>query len=193
LGLSHVVVTSVTRDDLVDGGAGHYARVVAALRRRCPQIKIELLVPDFNGSNQALKKILAEQPDIMAHNMETVHSLYGKVRPEANYIRSLNLLRKVKKFSPQIITKSGFMLGLGESESEIEGLVKDISATGCDMLIIGQYLSPSLAHQPVVRYIESDEFAYWRKKGLGLGFKSVAAGTLVRSSYKAPIFFKELG
>jgi len=193
LGLSHVVITSVTRDDLPDGGAGHFARVIAALHRQCRQVKIELLVPDFNGSNQALEKILTEPPDILAHNIETVHRLYKKVRPGADYIRSLNLLREAKKLSPQTVTKSGFMLGLGECDKEIEGLVSDISTTGCDMLTIGQYLSPSLAHRPVARYLTSEEFGYWRNKALGLGFKSVAAGTLVRSSYKAPIFFKELG
>ncbi len=113
LGLSHVVITSVTRDDLADGGAGHYSRVVAALHRQCPRVGIELLIPDFNGSNKALEKVLAEQPDILAHNMETVHRLYREVRPGAGYFRSLALLREAKKLSPQVITKSGFMLGLG--------------------------------------------------------------------------------
>jgi lipoyl synthase len=192
LGLSHVVITSVTRDDLADRGGGHYARVVATLHRQCPQVGIELLIPDFNGSNKALGKVLAEKPDILAHNMETVHRLYRVVRPGAGYLRSLALLRKAKKLSPQVITKSGFMLGLGENDREIEGLLKDMAATGCDMLTIGQYLSPSLAHRPVARYLTSDEFGYWRDRALNLGFKSVAAGTLVRSSYKAPTFFREL-
>ena len=193
LGLSHVVVTSVTRDDLPDGGADHYARVVAALHRQLPGVRIELLIPDFNGSIQALEKVLAAQPDILAHNMETANRLYRQVRPGADYGRSLAVLRKAKQLSPKIITKSGFMLGLGERDSEIDGLLRDISATRCDMLTIGQYLSPSLAHRPVTRYLESDEFDAWREKALGFGFKSVAAGTLVRSSYKAPSFFKELG
>ena len=115
LGLSHVVITSVTRDDLADGGAGHFARVVTALHRQCPQVRIELLIPDFNGSNKALVKVLEEQPDILAHNMETAHRLYREVRPGAGYFRSLALLREAKKLSPQVITKSGFMLGLGEA------------------------------------------------------------------------------
>ena len=193
LGLSHVVITSVTRDDLADGGAGHYARVVAALHQQLPRVRIELLIPDFNDSIDALENVLAEQPDILAHNMETVPRIYGPVRPGADYARSLAVLRKAKQLSPKIITKSGFMTGLGENDREIDGLLNDISATGCDMLTIGQYLSPSLAHRPVSRYLESDEFDAWREKALGFGFKSVAAGTLVRSSYKAPIFFKELG
>ncbi len=193
LGLSHVVVTSVTRDDLPDGGAGHYARVAAALHQQLPWVRIELLIPDFNGSPKALEKVLAEQPDILAHNMETVHRLYRDVRPGAGYYRSLALLREAKELSPQVITKSGFMLGLGENDSEIDGLLNDISATGCDLLTIGQYLSPSLAHRPVARYLESDEFDTWRTKALTLGFRSVAAGTLVRSSYQASTFFKELG
>ena len=193
LGLSHVVITSVTRDDLADGGAGHYARVVEALHRQCPRVGIELLIPDFNGSNKALEKVLAEKPDILAHNMETVHRLYREVRPGAGYFRSLAVLREAKKLSPQVITKSGFMLGLGEGDSEIDGLLKDMATTGCDMLTIGQYLSPSLAHRPVARYLTFDEFDYWRDKALGLGFKSVAAGTLIRSSYKAPVFFEEMG
>ena len=193
LGLSHVVVTSVTRDDLPDGGAGHYARVVAALHQRLPRVRVELLIPDFSGSLNALEKVLAEQPDILAHNMETVPRIYSQVRPGADYARSLAVLRKAKQLSPKIITKSGFMAGLGENDREIGGLLIDISAAGCDMLTIGQYLSPSLAHRPVARYLESDEFDTWREKALALGFKSVAAGTLVRSSYKAPIFFKELG
>jgi lipoyl synthase len=192
LGLSHVVITSVTRDDLADGGAGHYARVVATLRRQCPQVGIELLIPDFSGSNNALGKVLVEQPDILAHNMETVRRLYREVRPGAGYRRSLTILQKAKKISPQVITKSGFMLGLGEDDHEIDKLLNDMASTGCDMLTIGQYLSPSLAHRPVARYLTPDEFNSWGDKALGLGFKSVAAGTLVRSSYKAPAFFKEL-
>ena len=193
LGLSHVVVTSVTRDELADGGAGHYAQVVAALHQQLPRVRIELLIPDFNGSLNALEKVLAEKPDILAHNMETAHRLYRQVRPGADYVRSLDVLRKAKQLSPKIIIKSGFMAGLGEKDREIDGLLNDILATGCDMLTIGQYLSPSLAHRPVARYLESDEFDTWREKALALGFRSVAAGTLIRSSYKAPIFFKELG
>jgi lipoyl synthase len=192
LGLSHVVITSVTRDDLPDGGADHYARVAAALHRQLPGVRIELLIPDFSGSSQALEKVLAAQPDILAHNMETVPSLYGQVRPGADYVRSLALLRKAKEFSPQVITKSGFMVGLGENDREIRELLNDISVAGCDMLTIGQYLSPSLAHRPVARFLESKAFEAWREKALGRGFKSVAAGTLVRSSYKAPFFFREL-
>jgi lipoic acid synthetase len=192
LGLRHVVITSVTRDDLSDGGSNHYARVVEALRLRCPDVKIELLVPDFCGSGEALATVLASNPDIFAHNIETVHRLYSGVRKGANYQRSLTVLKKAKEISPEVITKSGIMLGLGEERQEVEEALRDLRKTGCDMLTLGQYLSPSLAHAPVIRYVTPEEFAGWRQEALDMGFKSVASGPLVRSSYKAPVFFEEL-
>jgi len=192
LGLRHVVITSVTRDDLPDGGAAHYARVVAALRQHCPGVRVELLVPDFAGSKEALATVLAAQPDILAHNLETVPRLYPQVRRGADYRRSLMVLQRAKELSPHITTKSGLMLGLGEGAAEVEQVLKDLRAVACDMLTLGQYLSPSLHHVPVARYVNPDEFASWQRQALDLGFKSVAAGPLVRSSYKAPVFFGEI-
>ena len=192
LGLRHVVITSVTRDDLPDGGAAHYARVVAALRQHCPGVRVELLVPDFAGSREALATVLASGPDILAHNLETVPRLYPEVRRGADYGRSLKVLEQAKELSPKIITKSGLMLGLGEESPEVEAVLRDLRHVACDMLTLGQYLSPSLHHVPVARYVNPEEFASWQRQALSLGFKSVAAGPLVRSSYKAPVFFGEI-
>jgi lipoyl synthase len=192
LGLRHVVITSVTRDDLPDGGAAHYARVVGALREHCRGVRIELLVPDFQGSIEALATVLASGPDILAHNLETVPRLYPEVRRGADYGRSLKVLEQAKELSPKIITKSGLMLGLGEESLEIEEVLCDLRQVNCDMLTLGQYLSPSLHHVPVARYVNPEGFASWQRQALSLGFKSVAAGPLVRSSYKAPVFFREM-
>ncbi|MGC9967820.1 MAG: lipoyl synthase [Syntrophobacteraceae bacterium] len=192
LGLKHAVITSVTRDDLPDGGSGHYARVGQELRLRCPGVRVEVLVPDFLGAEESLVTVLDARPDILAHNVETVPRLYKTVRRGADYARSLALLRRTKELTPSIITKSGLMLGLGESETEVESVLQDLAAAGCDMITIGQYLAPSLAHTPVKRYVHREEFDSWREKALGLGFKSAASGPLVRSSYKAPLFFGEI-
>jgi lipoic acid synthetase len=192
LGLRHVVITSVTRDDLPDGGAAHYARVVEALRQHCPGVRVELLVPDFAGSQKALAKVLASQPDILAHNLETVPRLYPRVRRGADYGRSLKVLEQTKQLFPEIITKSGLMLGLGEESPEVEEVLQDLRQVACDMLTLGQYLSPSLHHVPVARYVNPEEFHGWRQRALALGFQSVAAGALVRSSYQAPLFFRDL-
>jgi lipoyl synthase len=182
----------VTRDDLPDGGAAHFARVVAALRQHCPGVRVELLVPDFAGSREALATVLGSGPDILAHNLETVPRLYSQVRRGADYGRSLKVLEQAKELSPKIITKSGLMLGLGEGAAEVEKVLKDLRAVQCDMLTLGQYLSPSLHHVPVARYVNPEEFVSWQRQALNLGFKSVAAGALVRSSYKAPVFFGEI-
>lgn len=192
LDLHHVVITSVTRDDLNDGGAAHYARVVEALRQHCPGVRVELLVPDFAGSREALAVVLGYQPDILARNLETVPRLYPEVRRGADYGRSLKVLEQAKQVSPKIVTKSGLMLGLGEDSQEIGQVLQDLRQVNCDMLTLGQYLSPSLHHVPVARYVRPDEFVSWQRQALALGFKSVAAGALVRSSYKAPIFFQEV-
>ncbi|MCK9377925.1 MAG: lipoyl synthase [Syntrophobacterales bacterium] len=192
LGLRHVVITSVTRDDLPDGGAAHYALVVEALREHCPGVRIELLVPDFVGSAKALATVLATEPDILAHNLETVPRLYPQVRRGADYHRSLRVLQQAKQLSPKLITKSGVMLGLGEEPKEVEQVLKDLRTMQCDMLTLGQYLSPSLHHVPVARYVNPEEFVSWQRQAFSLGFKSVAAGPLVRSSYKAPVFFREV-
>ena len=192
LGLRHVVITSVTRDDLPDGGAAHYARVVAALRQHCPGVRVELLAPDFTGSEKSLATVLAAEPDILAHNLETVPRLYPQVRRGADYRRSLQVLQQAKRLSHEIVTKSGLMLGLGEESPEVMEVLRDLRQVGCDMLTLGQYLSPSLHHVPVARYVRPEEFASWQRQALDLGFKSVAAGALVRSSYQAPIFFRDL-
>jgi lipoic acid synthetase len=192
LGLDHVVITSVTRDDLPDGGAGHYASVVKMVREQCPNGKVELLIPDFGGSKQAVDKVLAAQPDILAHNLETVPRLYPMVRGGSHYTLSLNILRQTKAVMPGLVTKSGIMLGLGEDEQEVENVLQDLREAGCDMLTIGQYLSPSIRHWPVARYVEPVEFEDWQRLALALGFKSVASGPLVRSSYKAPAFYQEI-
>ncbi|MBM4293506.1 MAG: lipoyl synthase [Deltaproteobacteria bacterium] len=192
LGLRHVVITSVTRDDLPDGGATHYARVIAALREHCPGVRVELLAPDFAGSKKALEMVLAAGPEILAHNLETAPRLYPQVRRGADYRRSLKVLQQAKQLFTRIITKSGLMLGLGEESAEIDEVLKDLRAVDCDMLTLGQYLSPSLHHVPAARYVNPEEFDGWRRRALALGFKSVAAGALVRSSYKAPMFFRDL-
>ena len=192
LGLAHVVVTSVTRDDLPDGGARHYAAVVNELHRLCPGVRVEVLAPDFLGSEESLITVLKSGPDILAHNVETVPRLYRAVRRGADYARSLTLLRQAKSLNPDIVVKSGFMLGLGETADEIESVLHDLAAAGCDMVTIGQYLAPSLAHTPVARYASREEFNRWKEKAIGMGFKSAASGPLVRSSYKAPFFFGEL-
>ena len=192
LRLRHVVVTSVTRDDLQDGGAGHYASVVSVLRQECPGITIECLIPDFGGSPQALATLLASPPDILAHNLETVPRLYATMRCGAEYSRSLAIIKRVKDLLPGMVTKSGIMLGLGEKRREVEEGLQDLSHAGCDMLTVGQYLAPSLRHVPVARYVEQEEFAFWQKVALSLGFKSVASGPLVRSSYKAHFYFRDI-
>ncbi len=189
LGLRHVVITSPTRDDLADGGAHHYARVTETLRECCRGVTVELLVPDFKGSTEALASILASRPDIFAHNLETVPRLYPEIRKGATYLLSLEIIRKAREIFPGIITKSGIMLGLGETGEEVEAVLGDLRQVGCTMLTLGQYLAPSIHHFPVARYVEPKEFELWRQKALNAGFESVAAGPLVRSSYRASHFF----
>lgn len=186
LGLKHIVITSVTRDDLSDGGASHFAAVIKSIRSKlADRIKIEVLIPDFQGSTSALKTVITAGPDILNHNIETVPSLYGKVRPEAIYTRSLNLLSAVKSIEPDMITKSGIMLGLGESQHDVIQTLQDLSEHDCDLITIGQYLAPSKEHLEVVEYIHPDQFAWYKTQALALGFKNVASGPMVRSSYMA--------
>ncbi|MFH0809169.1 MAG: lipoyl synthase [Pseudomonadota bacterium] len=192
LQLAHVVITSVSRDDLADGGAKHFAAVVRALRQNCPATTVELLVPDFGGSVASLEQVIAGEPNVVAHNIETVPRLYDRVRRGADYRRSLDLLRRVKRAGAPVAAKSGIMLGLGEREEEVESVLHELAATGCDMLTLGQYLPPSPRHAPVARYVEPEEFARWRASALALGLKSVAAGPLVRSSYLASVFYQEV-
>ncbi|HON28874.1 MAG TPA: lipoyl synthase [Mesotoga infera] len=192
LGLKHVVITSVSRDDLVDGGAAHFARVVSVLKERCPDTTVELLIPDLEGNWEALEEIVAARPDVLNHNIETVPSLYERVRPGAIYKRSLELLKRVKEIDASVITKSGIMVGLGESVDELYSTMDDLLAVGCSMLTIGQYLQPSHAHLAVARYVTPDEFEVYRKNAIEKGFAFVAAGPLVRSSYHAAQGFSSL-
>jgi len=185
LGLKHVVLTSVTRDDLQDGGAYHFAKTTEALKRYDPTIKVELLIPDFRGSFSALRRVVNSGPDVINHNMETVHRLYPEVRPQAHYWRSLELLESIRAIDHSVTTKSGFMLGLGERKTEVISLMVDLGEIDCEMLTIGQYLQPSLKHHQVVRYVPPQEFEEYREMGKRMGFSHVASGPLVRSSYHA--------
>jgi len=188
MGLRYVVITSVDRDDLRDGGAGHFKACIEAVRRQSPPTKIEILVPDFRGRLDAALEILIQSPpDVFNHNLETVPRLYKPVRPGADYTGSLALLRRFKERHPHLPTKSGVMLGLGETREEIQQVMIDLRAHGCDMLTIGQYLQPSRHHLPVVRYVLPREFAELGEWAKGLGFTNVASGPMVRSSYHADL------
>ena len=184
LGLTHVVITSVTRDDLPDGGAGHFVRTIGALRQRLPEASIEVLVPDFGGDENALRRVIHAGPDVLNHNLETTEALYPKInRPASNYQRSLNVLRAAK--DEGAVTKSGLMIGAGETEEDLVRTFKDLRRTGCDLLTIGQYLQPTRNHAPVVRYYTPEDFTRLRAVALSLGFGGVEAGPLVRSSFHA--------
>ena len=185
LGLKHIVITSVTRDDLTDGGASQFARVVSAVKKRMPMSTTEVLVPDFKGDKTALKIVLKAEPNIFNHNIETVPRLYAEVRPGAVYERSLRLLKTAKELSNEVFTKSGIMLGLGETEDEVMAVMDDLTAVGCDALTIGQYLRPSPAHVPVAEYIKPKRFKAYEDTAYEKGFKFVASGPLVRSSFNA--------
>jgi lipoic acid synthetase len=201
LGLNFVVITSVTRDDLPDGGAGHFAKTIQAIRQRqkSPEIKIEVLTPDFKGDKNALRTVLDAEPDVFNHNVETVPKLYPVVRPQvgsthrgrfvprfrADYNISLNILKSAKTLYPDIKTKSGIILGLGEKDSEVLSVMGDLREAGCDFLTIGQYLRPRKENLPVVEYIRPEVFEQYRIKGLEMGFKAVASSPLTRSSMNA--------
>ncbi len=189
MGLSYVVVTSVTRDDLKDGGAGHFAETISRIKEKIPGVRVEVLIPDFAGNRAALKTVLDAGPDVLNHNIETVSRLYPKVRPEADYHRSLELIGRVADIAPQIPAKSGMMLGLGETEEEIRETLVDLREAGCRMLTLGQYLQPSKAHLPVARYVTPEEFEAWKAAAEKMGFSQVASGPLVRSSYHAGALF----
>ncbi|MCG2721851.1 MAG: lipoyl synthase [Thermodesulfovibrionales bacterium] len=185
MGLRYVVITSVTRDDLHDGGAGHFAATVSHIRSSLPQAKVEILTPDFRGDLNSLEVVMHSKPDVFNHNIETVPRLYPSVRPLANYTRSLRVLEYVKKTSPGTYTKSGLMLGLGEEIDEVIQVLKDLRNAGCELLTIGQYLRPSRLKLPVVEYISPDMFESLRITALSLGFKFVASAPQVRSSMNA--------
>jgi lipoyl synthase len=184
LELRHAVVTSVTRDDLADGGAAHFARTLSALHRLCPRTTVEVLVPDFAGNWAALGVVLEAEPDILNHNIETVPRLYPTMRPQARYDRSLELLHRAGR-PGTALTKSGLMLGAGEQPEEVVATIDDLRRSGCQILTLGQYLSPSAAHAPVARFVPPDEFERWREHAAARGFTHVEAGPLVRSSYRA--------
>ncbi len=188
--LRHVVVTSVTRDDLPDGGAGHFAKTIRAIHDKTSKAKVEVLIPDFLGNRDALETVIDAHPDVVNHNMETESRLYPSVRPGAVYSRSIGLLKRVKELDPSIPTKSGLMLGLGETPEGIRQTFKDLLGAGCRILTLGQYLQPSKDHLPVYRFIPPEEFDIWRVTALQMGFAEVASGPFVRSSYHAKELFQ---
>jgi len=189
LGLSYVVITSVTRDDLPDGGASQFARTVALLRKSAANIIVEVLVPDFRGSEEAIRTVVESGPQVINHNVETVPRLYPGVRRGADYARSLELLYTVKNLNIKITTKSGLMLGLGESTEEVVEVMHDLREANCNLLTIGQYLQPSAQHHPVSRFVTPEEFAKYEAIGREMGFAEVASSPLVRSSYRAAELF----
>ena len=186
LGLQHVVVTSVNRDDLPDGGAAHFAATAREIKQRLPGCRVEVLVPDFKGAPGSVETVIASPIDVFNHNMETVPRLYSRVRAGARYDRSLAVLRTARRSAPaRLLTKAGLMLGLGETEAEVLSVFSDLRSVGCDVLTLGQYLRPSAEHLPVERYVPPEEFDGLREEALLLGFRHVEAGPLVRSSYHA--------
>ena len=192
MGLKYVVVTSVTRDDLPDGGAGQFARTIASIRGRLPSAKIEVLTPDFKGDLDALKTVLSARPDVFNHNVETVDRLYAVVRPDADYRRSLYVLQTAAAMASDVLIKSGFMLGLGETAEEVTALLRDLRLAGCDFVTVGQYLRPSRNNLPVVEYIAPAAFEKLRQTALDMGFKYAACGPLVRSSMNAEEMYKNV-
>lgn len=189
--IRYAVLTMPTRDDLPDGGAAHFARVLREIHTTSLHVKTEPLISDLGGNKEALQTILAARPDVLAHNVETVPELYGQVRIGADYKRTLTLLENSKKYAPDILTKSGFMVGLGETPAQITQLLKDLRGVGVDLVTIGQYLAPSRAHYPVARYPLPAEYEAWKQEALSLGFKAVASGPLVRSSYHAGALYRQ--
>jgi lipoyl synthase len=190
MALQYVVVTSVTRDDLPDGGAGVFADTIRHIRQRVPGTRIEVLTPDFLGNTDAIKKVIFAKPDVFNHNIETVPRLYPIVRPQADYQRSLKVLEIAKEIDPNMITKSGIMLGLGETETEIIETFRDLLSAGCNMLTIGQYLQPTKQHLPVKRFVPPEQFQQLRDNAMEMGFDEVASGPFVRSSYHAKDLFE---
>jgi len=187
LGVKHAVVTSVNRDELPDGGALHFAETINWIRRLNPGVRVEVLIPDFCGNEEALNTVLAARPDVLNHNTETVRRLYKRVRPDARYEQSLELLRRAhgRKADYPLLTKSGLMAGLGETVDELLGTFRDIAETGCDILTVGQYLAPTPKHIPIEKYYSPDEFVVLKSEARAMGFRYVESGPLVRSSYRA--------
>jgi len=192
MGLSYVVITSVTRDDLPDGGAGIFAKTIKEIRKRVPDALVEVLIPDFQGNADALHTVLQAHPDVLNHNLETVPRLYPLVRPEAIYCRSLELMKRAKEYDPTIPTKSGLMLGLGESPEEVKKTLQDLLNIGCSILTLGQYLQPTREHLRVERFVHPEEFDNWKETALEMGFSEVASGPFVRSSYHAKELYQAI-
>lgn len=192
MGLHYVVITSVTRDDLEDGGAGLFADTIGTIRNRMPEVFVEVLTPDFKGNFDAVKTVVCAGPNVFNHNIETVSRLYPIVRPQADYNISLNVLKTARQINPKIITKSGIMLGLGENENEITEVFQDLLTVGCNILTMGQYLQPTKEHIPVKRFVPPEEFQKLKHEAMRMGFSSVAAGPFIRSSYHAKDLFKTL-
>ncbi len=192
LDLAHVVITSVDRDDLIDGGAGHFAEVIMKIREISPATSIEVLTPDFQKKHGAIEKVVSTRPDVFNHNLETVPRLYGAVRPGARYFLSLRLLHEVKRLAPKIFTKSGLMVGLGEEKGEVLQVMDDLRAADVDFLTVGQYLQPTKKHHPVARFVEPEEFELYKRSAYGKGFQMVSASPLTRSSYHADDNFRQL-
>jgi lipoyl synthase len=189
LSLAYCVVTSVTRDDLVDGGAGVFAETIRALRNCIPGARIEVLIPDFAGNAAALEIVIAARPDVIAYNLETVERLYPEARPQAAFARSLELLRRIRRAAPGIRVKSGMMLGLGERPGEVEAALRGLLDAGCRIITLGQYLRPKKECLPVIRHLPPEEFDAWRETARSMGFERVASGPFVRSSYHAEELF----
>lgn len=185
LGLSHAVITSVTRDDLEDCGANHFAKTIKAVKEMNPNTTVEVLIPDLKGIESNLDIVIEANPDVINHNVETVEGLYDKVRPEAIYERSINVLKYVKEKAPHIFTKTGIMVGLGETDEQVYKVMDDVLAVGCDIFTIGQYLRPSKLHIEIEEYVTPEKFEEYRLEGINKGFKYIASSPLVRSSYKA--------
>jgi lipoyl synthase len=183
MGLNYAVITSVARDELADGGASVWAATIREVRKTVPHCRIEVLIPDFKGSLEALETVLAAKPDILNHNTESVPRLYREVRPQAKYERTLELLARAKERG--FFTKSSLMLGIGETDDELEQVLRDLRGVDVDILTLGQYLQPTPQHLPVARYVTPEEFQFWKERGYALGFKVVESGPLVRSSYHA--------
>jgi lipoic acid synthetase len=190
MGLDYVVITSVDRDDLPDHGSGHFAETVANLKRHDSHVLIEVLTPDFLGREEWISKIVAAKPDVYAHNIETVERLTPRVRdPRATYRQTLSILEMIKRLDPTRYTKTSIMLGLGETDTEVEQTLRDLRGVGCDVVTFGQYLQPTKRHLPVIEYVTPEKFKHWQSVAEGMGFLYVASGPLVRSSYKAGEFF----
>lgn len=191
LGLRYVVITSVNRDELPDGGASHFARTIHAVRRRLPGSQVEVLTPDFKGNFNALYTVLQAKPDTYNHNVESVPRLYPTVRPQADYQQSLDVLKEAHRYAPDVLTKSGFMVGLGETYDEVKMLLEDLRAHSVDVVTIGQYLQPTRKHLPVEEFVHPEVFEDYKVYGEGLGFRAVFAGPLVRSSYMADLLHEQ--